>query len=102
MQNQPNDHQHQQVQIKTTDEALKGKYSNMVQILHTKEEFVMDFLLIHPHTGGQLLNRMVLSPGHMKRLAKVLGENLERYETNFGKIEEGESPTKGDFGFETK
>jgi len=47
--NQPN--QNQQVQIKATDEKLKGEYSNAMQILHTKEEFVLDFLNIFPPTG---------------------------------------------------
>ncbi len=40
-QNKP---QPNQIQIKATDEKLKGEYSNVMQIMHTKEEFVMDFL----------------------------------------------------------
>ena len=35
----------QQIQIKAKDEDLKGIYSNLMQILHTKEEFILDFLL---------------------------------------------------------
>jgi len=33
----------QQIQIKAKDEDLKGSYSNLMQILHTKEEFILDF-----------------------------------------------------------
>jgi hypothetical protein len=38
MNQQPN-----QVQIKTSDEKLKGEYANVMQVLHAKEEFVLDF-----------------------------------------------------------
>jgi len=29
---------------------------------------------------------MILNPGHMKRLYQAIGENIQRYEKNFGKI----------------
>ncbi len=54
--------QTQQVQIKATDEKLKGEYSNVMQILHSKEEFVMDFLNVFPPTGT-LNSRIIVSPG---------------------------------------
>ena len=43
--------QNNQIQIKASDEKMKGEYSNVLQILHTKEEFVLDFLNIFPPTG---------------------------------------------------
>lgn len=91
--NQPS----QQVQIKATDEKLKGEYSNMMQILHTKEEFVLDFLNIFPPTGT-LNSRVIVSPGHLKRMVKALAENLKKYEDQFGKIEEADAP-KEEIGF---
>ena len=78
----------QQVQIKASDEELKGRYANLAMINHTKEEFVVDFLNVLPPTGT-LNSRVVMSPGHFKRLEKALNENLKKYEEKFGKIEEG-------------
>jgi hypothetical protein len=94
-QNQP-----QQIQIKAADEKLRGEYSNMMQILHTKEEFVLDFLNIFPPTGT-LNARIILSPGHLKRMQKAIEENLKKYEAQFGKILESEAP-KNSIGFQAE
>ena len=86
MSNQP-----QQIQIKAKDEDLKGSYSNLMQILHSKEEFVLDFFLVSPPTGC-LASRVIMSPGHVKRMIKALQENIGNYEKKFGKVEEAEVP----------
>ncbi|PIP25180.1 MAG: hypothetical protein COX34_00040 [Candidatus Nealsonbacteria bacterium CG23_combo_of_CG06-09_8_20_14_all_36_12] len=83
--------QPQQIQIKAKDDDLKGSYSNLMQVLHTKEEFMLDFFLISPPTGV-LASRVIMSPGHLKRMVKALQENLGKYEEKFGKIEEAEAP----------
>jgi len=89
--NEQHPHQPQQVQIKAKDEDFKGAYSNLMQVTHTKEEFVLDFLFAIPPQGN-LASRVIMSPGHTKRMIKALQENVERYEGKFGKIEETESP----------
>lgn len=90
--------QPQQIQIKVKDDDLKGRYSNMMQVLHTKEEFVLDFFLVSPPTGV-LTSRVIMSPGHIKRMIKALEDNVGKYEEKFGKIEEAEAPeTKIGFG----
>ena len=33
-----------QVSIKVDDQTLKGVYANAMQVAHTKEEFIMDFI----------------------------------------------------------
>ncbi len=86
MAEQPNE-QKQQVQVKASDEDLKGKYSNTAQVLHTKEEFVMDFLSVFPPTGT-LNARVIVSPAHFKRFVKAMEGNLKKYEEKFGKIDE--------------
>jgi len=83
--------QPQQIQIKAKDDDLKGSYSNLMRVLHTKEEFMLDFFLISPPTGV-LASRVIMSPGHLKRMVKALQENLGKYEEKFGKIEEAEAP----------
>lgn len=87
-----------QVQLKADDEALKGRYANMAQISHTKEEFALDFINMLP-PQPMLLSRMMLSPGHAKRLAKALQENVEKYEGTHGKIDEGQGPVQ-EVGFQ--
>lgn len=88
----------QQIQIKASDEKLKGEYSNVMQILHTKEEFVLDFLNIFPPTGT-LNSRIILSPGHFKRMIRAMEENLKKYEDQHGAIAESEAPQQN-IGFQ--
>jgi len=77
-----------QVQIKADEKELQG-YSNLVMIHHTLEEFTMNFIYIFPNGAqGKLLSSMILSPGHAKRIWRALGENLARYEAQFGTIKE--------------
>jgi len=91
MDQQPQQPKPQQIQIKAQDEDLKGKYSNLMQITHTQEEFVLDFFLVIP-PQGTLASRVILSPGHLKRMLKALEDNIGKYESKFGKIAEAESP----------
>ena len=90
----------QQIQVKATDQVLAGVYSNAMQVTHTKDEVVLDFLNIVP-PQGQLLSRVITSPSHAKRILAALTDNLKRYEAQFGKIEAAAAPTQ-DFGFEAK
>ncbi len=81
--------QQKQMQIKISDEVLKGNYANATQIVHSKEEFVLDFLNLSPHMGaGVVTARVIMSPGHLKRVIAALSENLKKYEDQFGKIEQ--------------
>ncbi len=89
--------QPQQLQLKADDATLRGAYANMMQVQHTKEEFVLDFMNILP-PQGLLVSRVVTSPGHFKRIVAAFQDNLKRYEAQFGKIAEASSPS-GDVGF---
>lgn len=81
-----------QMQITADNDTRRGVYSNLALISHRKEEFVVDFLFIDPQTQNAkadqalLASRVILNPGHMKRLYQAIGENIARYEKNFGKI----------------
>ena len=83
--------QPQKIQIKAKDEDLRGNYSNMMQVSHTKEEFILDFFLA-ALPQGVLASRVIMSPGHLKRMITALQENVSKYEKNFGKIEEAKTP----------
>lgn len=83
----------QQIQLRSSDHALEVKYSNHVQIMQAKEEFILDFMSVFPPQGS-LISRIALSPGHIKRLYKVLGEQIKAYESQFGNITESKEPEK--------
>jgi len=89
-----------QVQIKADEKELQGQYSNLVMIHHNLEEFTLNFIYIFPNGAqGKLLNSTIVSPGHAKRIWRALGENLSRYEAQFGPIKEapesGPTPNVG-------
>lgn len=79
------------VSIKISDEELKGRYSNLLRITHTREEFILDFINLVP-PQGVVCARIVTSPGHMKRIVRALSGNLARYEEAYGPIEEAQDP----------
>ncbi len=85
------------IKIRARNEDLKGAYSNLMQVFHTKEEFVLDFFLASP-PEGILTSRVIMSSGHLKRMIKALQENVKKYEEKFGKIDEAEAP-KENIGF---
>lgn len=90
----------QQLQVKISDEVLKGAYANMVQIGHTREEFILDFMNLFP-PSGIVTARVIVSPGHLKRIAQAMNDNLKKYETQYGKIESLETP-EHKIGFRTE
>lgn len=89
--------QPQQLQLKADDHTLRGIYANGLQISHTKNEVVFDFLSVLP-PQGQLLARIITSPMHAKHILQALEQNLDQYEKNFGQLETGAEPQR-EFGF---
>lgn len=75
----------QPIQIRASDQDLKGLYSNVMQASHTQEEFVLDFLNITPPVGV-LSSRVIVSPAHLKRMIQALSENMKIYEGRFGSV----------------
>ncbi|MFO8034169.1 MAG: DUF3467 domain-containing protein [Candidatus Bipolaricaulota bacterium] len=80
------------MQVNADQQTRRGVYANLAMLSHQKDEFVVDFLFLDPPTqtpqGGQamLASRVILAPGHMKRLYNAIGENIEKYEKNYGTI----------------
>lgn len=77
--------------VKISDDELKGRYSNLLRITHTREEFILDFINLVP-PQGMVCARIVTSPGHMKRIVRALAANVARYEEGFGPIVEAQDP----------
>jgi hypothetical protein len=74
-----------EIQVTFPDHLKGGVYANNMSVAHTREEFVLDFLMVAP-PAGSVTARIVLSPGHVKRVVSVLAENLRKYEEAFGAI----------------
>ncbi|MFC1532833.1 DUF3467 domain-containing protein [Thermodesulfobacteriota bacterium] len=77
--------QQKQIQINTVDDMSRGRFSNSMMITHTPEEFIIDWLLNSP-TGTHLVSRVIVSPGHVKRMITALNDNLKKYEQKIGKV----------------
>ncbi len=83
----------QQVQIKADEKELLGQYANLAMIHHNAEEFTLNFIYLFPSVPqGKLVSSLIVSPAHAKRLLHALGENITRYESQFGPIPEGSAP----------
>ena len=79
------------MQISTSDELSRGHFSNSMLVAHGSEEFIIDWLLNSPN-GAHLVSRIIVTPGHMKRISEALQENLRLYEQTFGEISVNEPP----------
>jgi hypothetical protein len=83
------------LRIKIGDDVLRGVYANQMVVSHTKEEFILDFMNLFPPEG--VVNaRVIISPGHMKRMIRALAHNLEMYEKSHGTIQEAKPPAGGE------
>jgi hypothetical protein len=89
----------QQIQLFFPDHLKGGVYCNNMMIAHTKEEFIMDFMMVAPPMGA-VTARVIMSPGHVKRVISALKENMKLYENQFGTIQEAQEPGKGPIGFQ--
>jgi hypothetical protein len=83
MADKPDHQQPPQIQINTTDEISRGRYSNLMLVSHSPDEFIVDWLLSSPN-GPHLVSRIILNPGNLKRTIEALTINLKQYEEKFG------------------
>lgn len=75
-----------EIKLKINDNELKGAYANQVAIMHSKHDFVIDFIAMFPPEA--LVNaRVITNPASFKRMYHALGVNLKKYEAQFGEIE---------------
>ena len=76
------------IQLQMDEQTSLGRYSNLVLINHTENEFLLDFAFLQPgNPRARVCARIISSPRHTKRLLRALQKNLERYEARFGPID---------------
>ena len=80
----------QKINITIPPEIAKGHYANLAIITHSADEFVLDFAQNLPGMQqAEVRSRVVMTPGHAKRLLAALSDNIEKYEKSFGAISGG-------------
>jgi hypothetical protein len=86
------DHESQQpnqLNIEISEEIAEGMYANLAIITHSHAEFVIDFVNVMPGTPkSRVKSRIILTPQHAKRFMKALTENVNRFESLNGKIQD--------------
>jgi predicted transcriptional regulator len=88
---EPKHPQQPSINLELTEEIAEGIYSNLAVISHSNSEFVVDFVRIVPNLPkAKVKARIILTPQHAKRLLSALRENVQKFEMQFGKIEDVE------------
>ena len=83
-----------EVKLKINDEQLRGAYANQVGIMHTRDEFVLDFISMLP-PEALVTSRVVVSPVALKRMYMAIGVNIKKFEESFGTIRVDEDLSSG-------
>lgn len=82
-----------QLNIELSEDVAEGIYSNLAIITHSNAEFVLDFVRMMPGVPkAKVKSRIVLTPQHAKRLMKALNDNISKYESAHGLIEDTPGP----------
>jgi hypothetical protein len=91
-----------QLNIELPEEVAEGVYSNLAIISHSHTEFVVDFIRMVPNVPkAKVKSRIILTPQHAKRLMRALIDNVNKFEKQFGKIDEPEQPPFPPMNFNT-
>ena len=66
---------------------LEAIYSNFALITHSSSEIIVDFARVLPNTPKtRVYARVLMTPINAKLLHKALGENLRKFEEQYGEI----------------
>lgn len=84
----------QNLGLDITPEVSEGHYSNLVVISHSATEMILDFAQILPGNGNPVVrSRTIMNPIHAKRLLHALKDNIAKYESQYGRIDEIQGDT---------
>jgi hypothetical protein len=83
----------QDTQVSFPDHLKGGIYSNKVVVTHTKENFVIDFMIVASATST-VTSRVIITPAHMKRIVTQLHDDVVKYQGEFERISPSEEPQK--------
>ena len=81
-----------QLNIEISEEMSEGAYANLVIITHSHAEFIVDFVNVMPGTPkSKVKSRIILTPTHAKRFMKAMMDNVKKFETVNGTIQDIEA-----------
>ena len=81
-----------QINIEISEEVSEGQYANLAIITHSHAEFVIDFVNVMPGTPkSKVKSRIILTPFHAKRFMKAMIDNVKKFETANGTIQDMEA-----------
>ncbi len=81
-----------QLNIEISEEVSEGVYANLAIITHSHAEFVVDFVNVMPGTPkSKVKSRIILTPTHAKRFMKAMIDNVKKFESVNGNIQDIEA-----------
>ena len=81
------------ISIQIDPETEKGIYSNYAAIMHSQNEFLLDFTMALPgKQAWKVVARVIHTPRAAKQLMLALTENVKKYEAKFGEIQLPQPP----------
>ena len=93
----PSQAQPMQINVELPGE-LDAVYANFAMITHSPSEIVIDFARILPNVPkAKVQARVIMTPMNAKLLNRALGENLAKFEAQFGEVktpEQGFDPER--------
>lgn len=67
-------------------------FANLLTVQINSEEFLLTVAFVNPEEGrparGSVLGRFVLTPAHARRVVQALAEQVARYESLFGSLQQ--------------
>jgi hypothetical protein len=88
--------------IELTEKVGRGMYANLVVINHSQSEFILDFIQVMPNVPkAKVKSRIILNPQHAKSLISALQENVKKFESEFGSIQNRNSNLGNNINFLT-
>jgi hypothetical protein len=86
----------QNLQVAIDEAEAQGIYSNLVLISHSNSEVILDFARALPGLPKAKVHaRLILTPFHARALHRALGDNLAKFETQWGPIAKGPQEDPG-------
>jgi hypothetical protein len=104
MSDQPLEAPQRRVQVKIEIPSdLNATYANFALISHSRSEIIIDHAQVLPQQPkARVHTRVVMTPLSAKLLYRALGENIAKYEVQFGEIDipkQGPTLAQQFFGF---
>lgn len=89
----PQEPEVKKIQLQIDPETEKGTYTNTVTIMHSENEFLIDFGMFLPGKPVIRINsRIIATPRTAKQLLIALQDNIKKFEEKFGIIDPGIKP----------